>query len=387
MDFGLGEHHAMLRESLARFLSRNAPRDAARNWDRENRVPREALAALAELGVFGMTFEEEWGGLGRDIAGALLVVEMLSRRSMALAVPYIMGAFYAGMNLRDCGSQEQKSSYLPRIAKGEMLFAYAWTEPDTGSDLAAVRTIGTIEGETIILSGAKRFCTGGDIADVLYTLVRTGPVEDTRRNLSFVLVPRDTPGLTVTPIATMGFKGAGTTDIVFDNVRVPISAVMGGRAGLNHGWKQLTQIGLDVEKLEVAAMALGLAEAAFEDAWRYAEERRQFGQRISGFQSIRHLLADMRTALQSARLMLRWGAMLAQAETPAGAETAMVKLHVCETAKRICQDAQTILGAYGYASEYDVERYVRDSLLMPIIGGSAAIQRNNIANWLRLAKG
>lgn len=386
MDFSVNDQHRMLEDSLARFIERHAPREAARTWDRENRVPREALRALAEFGVFGMTFEEEWGGVGRDIPGALLVIERLSRRSMALAVPYIMGAFYAGMNLRDCGSEDQKAHYLPRVASGEMLFAYAWTEPDTGSDLAHVRTTATIDGDVILINGAKRFCTGGDIADVLYTLVRTGPAEDMRRNLSFVLVPRETPGLTITTISTMGFKGAGTTDILFENVRVPIDAIMGGREGLHQGWKQLTHIGLDVEKLEVAAMALGLAEAACEDAWAYAEERRQFGQRVSGFQSIRHLLAEMQTELQSARLMLGWGAWLAQSETPAGAETAMVKLQVCEAAKRICQNAQTVLGAYGYATEYDVERYVRDSLLMPIIGGSAAIQKNNIANWMRLAK-
>jgi alkylation response protein AidB-like acyl-CoA dehydrogenase len=333
-----------------------------------------------------MTFEESLGGVGRDIPGALLVIEMLSRRSMALAVPYIMGAFYAGMNLRDCGSAEQKRDLLPKIARGEVLFAYAWTEPDTGSDLAAVRSTGRIDGDHLVIDGAKRFCTGGAIADILYTLVRTGPADQPRKNLSFVLVPRTTPGIIIESIPTMGFKGAGTTDITFNAVRVPISAVMGGAAGLQQGWKQLTHIGLDVEKLEVAAMALGLAEAAYEDAWTYAQERVQFGQRVSGFQSIRHMLADMRTDLQSARLMLQWGAWLAQQEAPAGAETAMVKLQVCETAKRICQTAQSVLGAYGYATEYDVERYVRDSLLMPIIGGSAAIQRNNIMNWLRLAK-
>ena len=173
----------------------------------------------------------------------------------------------------------------------------------------------------------------------------------------------------------------------FDDVRVPIDNVMGGEAGWNKGWSMLTSAGLDVEKLEVAAIALGIATAALEDAWRYSEERTQFGKQIAEFQSVRHKLAEMRTQLHASRLMMYHAAWLANIGQKYGVETSMTKLFVTESAKSIVLECQTIHGAYGYVKEFDIERYVRDVLLMPIIGGSSAIQKNNIANWSGLLRG
>jgi alkylation response protein AidB-like acyl-CoA dehydrogenase len=308
----------------------------------------------------------------------MVVVEELSKRSLAVSVPYIMAACYAGMNIVECGDEAQKSTLLPKIAAGEMLFAYGWTEPDVGADLASVRSTAVRDGDRLIVNGAKRFCSGAAISDYIYTLVRTGPKEDRHRNLSFVLVPPGSEGVTIEPINALGMKGAATTDVAFQDVCVPIANLVGGEAGWNAGWSMLTGAGLDVEKLEVAAISVGIAQAALDDAWDYAHQRTQFGKKIATYQSIQHKLADMATRVHTARLILYDAARMADKHEPCGMETSMAKLHATEVAKAVALEAMTICGAYGYVKEFDVERYVRDALLMPIIGGSSAVQLNNI---------
>jgi alkylation response protein AidB-like acyl-CoA dehydrogenase len=378
MNFDEGEVIAALRVSLERFVEREMPRSAAHDWDARNHFPREVHKKLADLGVLGLTIPEEHGGVGRDILATMVVIEELSRRSLAVAVPYIMAACYAGMNIEECGTDEQKRVLLPAIAAGDMLFAYGLTEPDAGADLASVKTTAVRDGDGLRINGAKRFCSGAGIANFIYALVRTGPAEDRHRNLSFVLIPSDAPGVTITLIESMGMKGAATTDVSFDDVMVPIANLVGGEAAWNRGWPMLVGPGLDVEKLEVAALGIGIARAALDDAWTYARERRQFGRAIEGFQSIQHKLADMRTQIHAARLVLYQAAWLADQRRPCSVETSMAKLFATEVAKSVALECQTILGAYGYVKDFDAERYVRDALLMPIIGGSSAVQRNNI---------
>lgn len=378
MNFDESEVVTALRESLERFVEREMPRSAAHDWDARNHFPRDVHRKLADLGVLGLTIPEEYGGVGRDILATMIVIEELSRRSLAIAVPYIMAACYAGMNIEECGTEAQKRDLLPRIAAGDMLFAYGLTEPDAGADLASVKTTAVRDGDILRVNGAKRFCSGAGIADYIYALVRTGPAEDRHRNLSFVLVPADAAGVTITPIEAMGMKGAATTDVSFDDVEIPIANLVGGEAAWNKGWPMLVGPGLDVEKLEVAALGIGIARAALDDAWGYARERRQFGRAIGDFQSIQHKLADMKTQIHAARLMLYQAAWLADQRRPCSVETSMAKLFATEVAKTAALECQTILGAYGYVKDFDAERYVRDALLMPIIGGSSAVQRNNI---------
>lgn len=357
------------------------PRDAAAKWDSENSFPEEVFRKLGDLGVMGLTVPEEYGGAGRDIQATMMVIEELSRRSLAVSVPYIMSACYAGMNLVEYGSPEQKAALLPRVAEGRLMFAYGWTEPDVGADLASVRTRAERHGHKVVVNGVKRFCSGANVADYIFTLVRTGPAGERYRNLSIVLIPPKTPGVTITSINTMGMKGAGTTDVTFENVEVPAANIFGGEEGWNQGWPMLVGAGLDVEKLEVAAIAVGVAGAALEDAWNYAHERRQFGKEIGEYQSVRHKLADMKTQLHAARLMLNHACWMANQHQRCAVETSMTKLFAAEAAKSIALECQTIFGAYGYVKEFDAERYVRDALLIPIMGGSSAIQRNNIYKW------
>ena len=379
-------HIQALRETVRRFVEREMPREAVRRWDREDRFPREVFARLASLGVAGSTIPEDYGGTGRDIPATMATVEELARRSFPMAVAYIACACYGGMNILASGSEAQKRALLPRLAKGEMLFAYGLTEPDIGADLASVKTRAVRRGEVVVVNGAKRFCTGADVADYVYLLANSDPQGARHQNLSLLLVPPTAKGVSMTPIPTLGLRGYPSFDVRFEDVEIPAANIVGGEAGWNQAWPMLAGPALDVEKLEVAAIGLGIAGAAIDDAWAYAEQREQFGKPVSDYQSIRHMLADAKTRLYAARLMLAHAAGLAQREEPCGVETSMAKLFVTEAAKAIVLDGQTVMGAYGYASDFDMERYLRDVLLLPIIGGSSAIQRNNIANRLGLPR-
>lgn len=380
------EHIIILRETLQRFVEEYMPRVKARQWDEKNEFPREVFAKLAGMGVTGLTVPEEYGGSGPDIVATMVTIEELASRSMAVCSPFIQSACYAGMNLVEVGSDEQKRELLPKVATGEMLFAYGISEPDVGADVAAVKTTARREGDEVVIDGAKRFCSGASICNYIYALVRSGQGDDRRGNLSIVLIPPKSPGITIELQKAMGLKGSATADVTFQDVRVPARNIMGGEAGWNAGWGQLVGPGLDVEKIEVAAMALGVARAAVEDAWRYSQERVQSGKPICTLQSIRHMLSEVKTQLEACRLMTYHSAALLGAGANAGVSTSMAKLFVSDTAVEIVLTCQRVLGAYGYVQEYDMERYVRDVLVMPIIGGSSAVQKNNIANQLRLPR-
>lgn len=376
----------MLRDLLRKFVAKEMPREKAREWDREDTFPRDVFAGLVKLGVTGLTVPEEYGGSGVDIVATMAVIEELSKRSLAVAVPYIMCACYCAMNISESGSDDQKRLFLPKVARGEILFAYGLTEPDVGADLASVKSTARIEGNRVIVNGTKRFCTGANIADYIYTLVRSDPSGTRHKNLSLLLVPTNAPGVKIQVTDAIGMKGAPTTDTIMDEVAIPIENIVGGLDGWNRGWEMIAGSVLNVEKLEVAAMALGIAEAAVADAWEYAQQRVQFGKLVSSFQAIRHRLADMRTDLLASRLMLYHAADLASRGEPCGVESSMAKLFVSERGRKIVIDAQEITGAYGLTRDFDLERNVRDMLIMPIAGGSSNIQRNNIAQMLKLAK-
>jgi alkylation response protein AidB-like acyl-CoA dehydrogenase len=373
-----------LRESVRKFVAAEMPREKARQWDRDNHWPREVHAKLADLGVFGLTVPEAYGGMGPDIYATMAVIEELAKRSTAIACSYIMAVCYAGMNLVESGSEQQRADLLPKLARGELMFAYGLSEPNVGGDLASVETIARIEGGEVVIDGAKRWCTGSHIADYIFCLVRTGAKDEKYRNLSVVLVPPQSKGVTITPLGHLGIRGVETKDVSFDGVRVPVANILGGPSMWGQGWSQLAGRALEVEKLELSACALGIATAAVDDAWNYAQERVQFGRKISAHQAIRHSLAEARTKVQAMRHMLYHAAWLADQNRPCSVETSMSKLFCCEAASEVTQAAMRVAGAYGLSDQFDFERYTRDAISLPIVGGSSNMQKNNIANRLRL---
>ncbi len=380
------EHLATVRDTIRRFLAAEVSPDLVRQCDREHRFPRDVFARLAQLGICGLTIDERYGGQGRDLVAAVAVIEELCRSGPFLAGPFIHCAFYGGVNISENGSEEQKRSLLPRLARGEMFLAYGLSEPDVGGDLASVTTTArrTADGSAVVLNGSKRWCTGAEFADYIYCLVRSDEGRPRYRNLSFVLVPRGAAGVTLQPIEHANLRYTLSSDVIFEDVEIPAANIVGGVERWNDGWRMLAGPALDVEKIEITAVTYGIARAAVDEAWRYAGERSQFGKPISGHQAVRHALVDARTKLQACRHMLYHAAWLAQQGRPCSVETSMAKLFVAETAVEIGIACQRVLGAYGLSDAFGMERMVRDLLGMPIVGGSSNMQRNNIANRLRL---
>ena len=264
MNFEESEQITMLRESLRRFLDKELSREEARQFDQTMEFPREKFRKLCELGVTGLTTPEEYGGMGVDILAAIVTIEELAQRGTSLAGPFIHCAFYGAMNILENGNEQQKQELLPRLANGEILFAYGLSEPDVGGDLASVGVTAALseDGKTVTINGTKRWCTGAHIADYIYTLVRSGPKEDRYKNLSLVLVPLKSAGLSIVDIDHTGLRYTETTDVIFEGVSVPVENIVGGMACWNRGWKMLAGPSLDVEKLEITAVAFGITCAA-----------------------------------------------------------------------------------------------------------------------------
>lgn len=387
MNFAEAEETVALRNMLRRYLADHCSREKAEEWDRNDFIPRDELRKLGELGICGICVPEEYGGLGSNVMGMVATIEELARFSAGLATYYGMCAVAAGFNIAASGSDEQKRRILPGVVKGDLAFSYGLSEPGVGADLGEVTTRADRMGNRIIINGAKRWTSGASMNEYILTLVRSGPQEARRNNLSFVLVPTNAPGVTIKELGSMGHNGTPLTDVSLDDVTLSIEDVVGGEAGWNRGWSLLAGPALESEKLVSPAIALGIAEAALAEAWDYSQQRIQGGKRICGHQTIRHALADARTELQACRLMLMHAAWQVQARLPSAVATSMAKLFVAERAKTVtlaCQ--QQVMGAYGYANGFHMQRYVRDVLAVPIYGGSSAIMRNNIANLLSLPR-
>ncbi|HEX4946166.1 MAG TPA: acyl-CoA dehydrogenase family protein [Blastocatellia bacterium] len=380
------KHIAMLRENMRRFVARELPREKVRAWDQQCHTPLEVFRKLAETGVCGLTIAEEYGGVGQDIVAAVAVIEELAKRGGAAAGPFIHCAFYGGMNISENGNEAQKRELLPKLARGELLMAYGLSEPDVGGDLASVTTTArkSDEGQTVIINGTKRWCTGTHFADYIICLVKSDANAPRYRNLSLILVPINSPGIFITDLNHLGLRYTPSTDVTFTNVEVPIANVLGGAEQWNEGWRLLAGRALDVEKIEITAVAVGIAAAAVEEAWEYSQTRVQFDKPICAHQAVRHKLVEARTKLQACRHMLYHAAWLANEGKPCAVETSMAKLFVGDTVVEIALACQQVMGAYGCTSDYDMERHVRDLLLMPIVGGSSNMQKNNIAARLGL---
>ncbi len=380
------EHITLLRETIRRFVADEMPREKRRQLDRDHTFCRETFRKMADLGICGLTIPEEFGGQGIDLVAAVAVLDELCQVGPSLGGPFIHAAFYGGANVVENGSDAQKRELLPKLANGDIWFAYGLSEPDVGGDLATVKTRARLsdDGKTVIVNGTKRWCTGADWADYIYCLVNSDPEGKKYRNLTVLLIPTKTQGISMQPIEHANLRYTASCDVYFDDVEIPVENVLGGAEGWNKGWGMLAGRTLDVEKIEITTVTYGIARAAVEEAWTYAQEREQFGKPIAAHQAVRHTLSEVKTKLQACRHMLYHAVYLAQAEKPCSVETSMAKLFVADTAVEIVLACQRVMGAYGLSDAYDMERNVRDVLGMPIVGGSSNMQKNNIAARLGL---
>ena len=332
---------------------------------------------LADLGWWSLCIDEEYGGSGGQFFDAVLFLEEVARGQIPVA-GYGVTLIVVGA-LNKFGTEEQKQELLGNVTRGGVL-AIAMSEPEAGSDVASLKTRARLEDGEWVLNGSKMWCSYAHVASHTLIVCRTQEGSERHEGLSMIFVPHDTEGFTITPIKTLG--GEETNELHLDNVRVPESALLGVEG---NGWTQL-MAGLNNERVILAASALGLAQRSFDDALAYAKERKQFGRAIGTFQATQHKFADMATDIAQARLLVRFVARLTD-EDPMRMlpqEASMAKLACTELAKRCALEGMQIMGGYGYAKEYPMERHLRSAVVTTIYGGTSEIQKNIIAKTLGL---
>lgn len=376
MNFDLNEEQRMWREAVHDFVAHEV-KPQARQVDEEGRFNWEAVQKMGPLGLLGLNVPEEYGGAGIDPVGAAIAIEELGWGcgSTALAIAAHNGLGCAPVAL--FGTPEQKQHYLPRAASGKgKLAALALTEPGAGSDLqGGVLLRAERRADMWVVNGSKMWCTNASLADFIVTLVRTDP-RGGPHSLSMLIVPTETPGLHIgPPEKKMGLKGSPTHAVTYEDVRLPLENLLGPEGcGLSQ-----TLTVLDGGRISIAALSVGLAQSAFEQAVNYARERQAFGHPIADFQAIQWMLSDAATEIHAARLMVYHSAWLKAEKRPFSKEASMAKLFASEMAERVCRNAIQIHGGYGYSREFSVELTYRDARLMTIGEGTSEIQRLVIA--------
>jgi alkylation response protein AidB-like acyl-CoA dehydrogenase len=377
VNFDLGEEHELVRRTVRDFAEqRIAP--VAEELDREERFPYDIVRELAELGLMGMPIPEEYGGAGTDTLSYAIAIEELTRVDSSVAITVAAHTSLGTMPIFLFGSEEQKREWLPDLASGKRLAAFGLTEPDAGSDAGATRTRAELRDGSWVVNGAKIFITnaGTDISACVTITARTG--EDEVSNL---IVPNGTAGYEISaPMRKLGWHASDTRELSFRDCAVPEGNLLGPRG---QGFRQFLEI-LDGGRISVAAMAVGLAQGAYDLAERYAKERRQFGKPIAEFQAVQFKLADMATEIEAGRNLVHKAAWLKDEGRPFAKEAAMAKLYTGELSHRVANWALQIHGGYGYMEEYPISRLYRDQKILEIGEGTNEVQRMVIARHLGL---
>ena len=376
MQLDLSEEQIQIRAAVRDLCAREFAPEVGR-WDLEAIVPRSAVAKLAAQGFLGMAIPEDSGGVGYDTRTIAMVLEEIARVSAALAIMIAVHNSVGALPVFRFGNEEQRRRFLPRLVSKE-LGAFSLSEPGAGSDAAAIRSTAVRDGSHYVLNGTKNWVTNGEQAGVYLIFARTAK-EGGARGLSAFIVERDTPGLVIGRAEDkMGLRGSDTVALSLQDLRVPADQRLGEEG---EGFRIAMSM-LDSGRIGVAAQALGVARAAFEDSARYAQQRQAFGQPLSRIQAIQFKLAEMERRLQCTRLLLQRAAWLKDIGQPYSREASMAKLYASEAATWVTHQAIQIHGGYGYVKEYAVERYYRDARVMEIYEGTSEIQRLVIARSL-----
>ncbi|MFF0311220.1 acyl-CoA dehydrogenase family protein [Streptosporangium sp. NPDC004379] len=383
MDFELTEEQRAFRETLRAFVDREIVPVAA-EWERSGRHPAEIVETMKRMGLFGLSVPEEYGGLAADMVSFALVFEEISRGWMGVAGTIGSHSLACSMIAR-YGTAEQKAAYLPDLATGARRTGIALTEPGAGTDLQGITTTARREGDHYVVRGVKTWITNARHADPLPVLVKTSRTEPAHRGMSVLLVDASAEGFTVgRDLPKLGYKGTESCEVVLDDVRVPAANLLGGVEG--RGMQQVLS-GLELGRINIAARAVGVAQAAYDAALDYSRQRAAFGRPIADFQAIQLKLADMATEIQAARLLTYWAATRADAGERADMEAGMAKYFASEVAIRASLESMRVHGGYGYSPEFTVERLYRDAPMMAIGEGTNDVQRMVIARALISGKG
>ena len=377
MHFKLSEEHEMIRK-MVRDFAKNEVAPTAAERDEEERFDRELFDQMAELGLTGIPWPEEYGGIGSDYLAYVIAIEELSRVCASTGVTLSAHTSLAGWPIFKFGTEEQKQKFLRPMAEGKKIGAYGLTEPGSGSDAGGMKTIAKRDGDHYILNGSKIFITNGGIADI-YVVFALTDSESKQRGTSAFIVESDTPGFSVgKKESKLGIRSSPTTEIMFEDCRIPVENLLGEEG---QGFKVAMQT-LDGGRNGIAAQAVGIAQGALDASVEYARERHQFGKPIAAQQGIGFKLADMATDVEAARLLTYQAAWLESEGLPYGKESAMSKVFAGDTAMRVTTEAVQVFGGYGYTKDYPVERYMRDAKITQIYEGTQEIQRLVISRML-----
>jgi len=373
----LTEEHQMIRDALRTFAQERLAPNAAR-WDREHHFPKDELKELARLGAFGVAVPEQYGGAGLDYVSLALVLEEIAAGDGGTSTIISVNNCPVCSIAMTYANAAQKERWLRPLAQGDLLGAFALTEPHTGSDAAALRTTAVRDGDHYVLNGTKQFITSGKNGDVAIVMAVTDKAAG-KKGISAFWVPTDTPGYIVAGIEQkMGQHSSDTAQIVFENCRVPAANLIGEEG---QGYK-IALSGLEGGRIGIASQSVGMARSAYEAALSYARERESFGKPIFEHQSVQFKLAEMAMQIEAARQLILHAAAMKDAGLPCLKEAAMAKLFASEMAEKVCSDAIQIHGGYGYVSDFPVERIYRDARVCQIYEGTSDIQKILIARAL-----
>ena len=377
MHIELSEEQRMLRDEVRRFAE-EVVRPIAKETDADGIFPTGTISQAAEMGLTGVAVPETWGGAEMDTISYCLVIEEISRVCASTGVILSVNNSLVCDPLMKFANDEQKEKFLKPLASGEKLGCFALTEPGAGSDAAALRTSAKRDGDDYILNGNKVFITNGTHADIALVFAMVDP-ELKHKGIACFIVPKETEGYTHGHHEyKLGVNGSGTTELAFENMRVPASQRLGAEG---EGFR-VAMSTLDGGRIGIAAQAVGIAQGAFEEAVTYAKEREQFGKSISNFQAIQNYLADMSTELDAARLLTWKAAWAKENKKRFTLEAAQAKLFASEMAQHVTNKALQIHGGYGYIREYNVERYFRDARITEIYEGTSEVQKMVISDWV-----
>ena len=380
MDFGLTDEQSLLQQTARDFVARVCPPEVAKEWDEKETFPGELLRGMADMGWFSLPFPADGGGDGGNPVDLVLIAEQLGRSSFDISMCYI-GVLIPALTVFRWGTPELKEWIRAEVMTGQHRLAVAMSEPDSGSDAAALRTTAVDRGDHFVVNGQKMWCTGGSLPDTtLATYVRTGARDPKHTGLSLLLIDPNAPGVQITRMGTLARHILGTTEVAFTDVEVPKRRLVGAQDG---GWEVMLS-NLELEKVLISGGYLGAAQSTLDEMLAYAKTRHAFGRPIGEFQALAHAMADLQTEIESARLLTYRAAWLLANGLPCSREGSMAKLKGSETYVAAARLGMQVLAGHGFSTDSVMSYRYRESIVATISGGTSQIQRNAIVRSMGL---
>jgi alkylation response protein AidB-like acyl-CoA dehydrogenase len=383
MAFELSGEHLIIKETIKDFLQKECSRETARELEKREEIPNNLWSQISDIGFFGLTVPEEYGGEGVNYLGGLITIEELAGISPSLALSFMCSAFTGGGVIVKMGDAQQKEKYLEKLARGELVFTSALAEEEKGLSIDTLKTSVKVEGNELVLNGAKCLVTLAEYANYFIVLANNVSSVENKNSVTLLIVEAGSAGIKINKMKKIGVKAAGAYEIIFKDVRVPEQNILGGKEKLNHGREQYKEL-LDIQNMCFAALQLGIARGAYEYARNHAKERVQFGQPIIKFDAIKEMLLELAVEIDACQLLVYRAGSLADLDKPFSRESGMAISYSLPLVKKAASQCIQICGGYGYALEYDAQRYLRDAFAVPINGQTSETVNERTADLVGL---